>query len=127
MVSRDTTVHAAVVIVSIAAVVAINWAYPDLESSALTFVLLGFYGLILAGAHLFLAWLGEDGVVPVSSRWRFVSLVVVGLGLLAIVLLTDPIAVGSLNSDVILTALAVLAVLGYWVLEASEGYRERSS
>lgn len=122
MVSRDTSVHAAVVAIAIAAVLAINWAYPSIDSPALAFVTLFFYGLVLAGAHLFLAWLGEDGIVPVASRWRFVGLVAVVLALVAGVLLTDPVDVLGVSSHAILAGLAVVGTLVYWVLEARDGY-----
>ena len=124
MVSRDTRVHAAVVAVSILALLAFSWAFPDTESPVLVFAVLVVYGFILAGAHLFLAWLGEDGVVPVSSRWRFVGIVAGVLLLGAISLVTDPVQLGPVSSDFVLAVVAVAGILVYWVLEASSGYAD---
>jgi hypothetical protein len=124
MVSRDTRVHAAVVAVSILVLLALNWAFPDTESPVLVFAVILVYGFILAGAHLFLAWLGESGVVPVASRWRFVGVVAGVLLLGAISLVTDPVQLGPVTTDFVLAVVAVSGILVYWVLEASSGYAE---
>ncbi len=127
MVSRDTAVHAVVVAVAIAALFALNLSLPDLDGSVLTVAVLGCYGLVLGGAHLFLAWSGDDGLVPAASRWRFVG-VVAGVVLLgATSLVTDPVSLGPVSSDVVLTVVAVTGVLGYWALEARSGYAESTS
>jgi hypothetical protein len=127
MVSRDTAVHAVVVAVAIAALFALNLSFPDLDGSVLTVAVLGCYGLVLGGAHLFLAWSGDDGLVPVASRWRFVGVVagVVVLGVTSLV--TDPVSLGPVSSDAVLTVVAVTGVLGYWALEARSGYAESTS
>jgi hypothetical protein len=124
MVSRDTRVHAAVVAVSILALLAFDWAFPDTDSPVLVFAVLVVYGFVLAGAHLFLAWLGAGGVVPVASRWRFVGVVAGVLALGAISLVTDPVQLGPVTSDFVLAVVAVAGILAYWVLEASSGYAE---
>ncbi|MEF8853196.1 MAG: hypothetical protein V5A28_12400 [Haloarculaceae archaeon] len=126
MVSRDTTVHAAVVTVSVAALLALGWAFPDVAPPVLTLALLVLYGFVLAGAHLFLAWRGEGGAVPVSSRWRFVGVVAGVLVLGGISLLTDPVSLGPVSSDSVLAALAVAGILAYWLLEARSGYADAS-
>jgi len=124
MVSKDTTVHAAVVAVSIAALLVLSWTFPDVESPVLTFAVLVLYGFVLAGAHLFLAWLGEDGIVPTTSRWRFVGLVAGVVVLAAVAVLTDPISLGPVSSDFVLAVVAIAGILAYWVLEANSGYEE---
>jgi hypothetical protein len=124
MASRDTAVHAAVVALAVVLLVALNALFPDLESRTVTFAVLLLYGLVLAGAHLFLAWLGEDGIVPVASRWRFVGMVALVLLLMGVVLLSDPVTVAGVSSDAVVTVLGVGVVLAYWVLEAGEGYQE---
>ncbi|MFB6196620.1 MAG: hypothetical protein ABEI80_10645 [Haloplanus sp.] len=126
MVSRDTTVHAAVVAASVAALLALSWTFPDADGPVLTLVVLVLYGFVLAGAHLFLAWLGEDGVVPVSSRWRFVGVVAGVLVLGGVSLVTDPVSLGPVSSDFVFAVLAVAGILAYWVLEARSGYAEAS-
>lgn len=122
MVSRDTSVHAGVVAVSIAALLVLSWLFPDAESSIVTFAVLVCYGFVLAGAHLFLAWLGDDGVVPVSSRWRFVGLVAGVVVLAAVAVSTEPVSIGPVSSDFVLAVVAVAGILVYWVLEAGSGY-----
>jgi hypothetical protein len=124
MVSSDTAVHAAVVAVSIAALLVLNWAFPNLDSSVLTFVGLVCYGFVLGGAHLVLAVLGTDGVVPVTSRWRFVGLVAGVVGLAAVSAFTDPVPLGPVSSDLVLGVVAVAGILAYWVLEAASGYED---
>lgn len=126
MVSRDTTVHAAVVAVSIAALLALSWAFPGVESPVLAVGVLVCYGFVLAGAHFFLAWRGEDGVVPVTSRWRFVGVVAGVLVLGAVSLVTDSVSFGPVSSDFVLAVLALVGILAYWVLEARSGYVEAS-
>lgn len=126
MVSRDTTVHVAIVLLVVAAVVGVELAAPDLDST-LTIVLglLG-YALILGGSHLLLAWREEGEMIPVSSRWRFVAFVAFVVAVAGVSLLTDPVDVGGVSSDTILTAVTLLALVGYWVSEARSGYREAS-
>jgi hypothetical protein len=124
MVSRDTRLHAAVVAVSILVLLGLSLAFPDTDSPVLVFAVLVVYGFVLAGAHLFFAWLGEDGVVPVSSRWRFVGIVAGVLLLGAVSLVTDPVQLGPVTSDFVLAVVAVAGILVYWVLEAGAGYAE---
>ena len=124
MVSRDTRVHAAVVAVSILVLLAFGWAFPDADSPVLLFALLVVYGFVLAGAHLFLAVRGEGGVVPVSSRWRFVGVAAGVLVLGAISLVTDPVQLGPVTSDFVLAVVAAVGVLAYWILEAGSGYAD---
>lgn len=127
MVSRDTTVHAVVVALAIVAVVALNALFPDQQGPTVTFVALLLYGLILAGAHLFLAWLGDDGLVPVKSRWRFVGVVALLVALVGVLLFTGPVTVAGVSSHAVATVLGVGVALAYWILEASAGYRESMS
>jgi len=61
MVSRDTTVHAAVVAVAIAAIVALNWAFPDGEGPLLVFVTLVFMFLAMIIFFVFIILL--DSIV----------------------------------------------------------------
>lgn len=42
-------------------------------------------------------------------------------------LVTDPVSLGPVSSDVVLTVVAVTGVLGYWALEARSGYAESTS
>jgi len=126
MVSRDTTVHVAVVLFVLVALIGIQQAFPDLDPRVwIVFGMVG-YGLILGGSHLLLAWRENDEMVPVSSRWRFVAFVAVVVVAAGVSLFTDPIDIGGVSSNSILAGTALLALLGYWISEARSGYRETS-
>ncbi|WP_436923767.1 hypothetical protein [Halosimplex amylolyticum] len=127
MVSRDTAVHVTVVALAFASLAALSPSVVDAESPFAVVAFVAFNGVVLAGAHLYLAWRGEDGLVPVSARWRFVATVgaIVGLGVIAA--LTDPVAVGPLTTDGLLAALGGLVALGYLFVEARAGYRESTT
>jgi len=123
MLSRDTRVHLSVVGLAVAGLAVGSQLTPDpLGPLAIIGVLL-YNGLVLAGAHLYLAWRGEDGLVPVASRWRFIGAVAIVLVLGGISLLTDPVSVGPVSSDGLLAGFAVLVAVSYLLLEASAGYR----
>lgn len=125
MVSRDTKYHALAVVTAVGSLVVLQTLVPEgggLVGRAVAFVVL--YGLVLGGAHLALALRGEDGLVPVASRWRFLRLVAVLLSLGAVAIVTDPVPVGPVTSFDLLAAAAGVAVVGYLTAEARGGYRE---
>jgi hypothetical protein len=122
MVSRDTTVHLTVVALAMVGLTAALWLPSDPAVMAVAFA--GYNGAVLAGAHLYLAWRGEDGLVPVASRWRFVAAVAAVLSLAALAFFTDSVALGPVSSDAVLRGSAVVVALGYLVVEARDGYRE---
>src|SRR6056297_3451302 len=117
MVSRDTTVHATVVALALASMAALSRLAPQTDSALAVAAALGFNGAVLAGAHLYLARRGEDGIVPVSTRWRFVATVGVVLFLAGVGSLTDPVPVGPVTSDTLLTAAGVAVALAYLAVE----------
>lgn len=125
MVSGDTAVHVAVVVVTVALFGAapLLGLGPDSPATrAAGFVV--FYGLVLGGSHLVLAARGEGGPVPVSSRWRFLGALAVVLVLVAVAILTDPVALGPVSSRTAIAVGIVATMAGYWLLEARDGYRE---
>ena len=124
MVSRDTAVHVVVVLLAFVLLVIAETAGLPIEdgsSAAIFFVVL--YGLILGGAHLFLALRGEDGMIPVDARWRYVTA-------LAIVLVGGALAfygtgeIGPLEVDTLGYVLVAVTVAVYVVVEGMAGYRE---
>ncbi|WP_135362750.1 hypothetical protein [Halosimplex halophilum] len=125
MVSRDTTVHLTVVALALAGLAAVTQFPSDPAVTAL--VLVGYNGAVLAGAHLYLAWRGEDGIVPVAARWRFVAAVAAVLSLAALTVLTDPVTIGPLASDALLGFAAAVVAVGYQFVEARDGYRESTA
>ncbi|MFC7142305.1 hypothetical protein ACFQMA_21005 [Halosimplex aquaticum] len=124
MVSRDTAVHVTVVALAFAGMAVLSPFVFDAESPVAFAALAAFNGVVLAGAHLYLAWRGEDGLVPVSSRWRFVGAVGVIVALGAASAVTDPVAVGPVTTDGLLAAIGGVVAIGYLFLEARSGYRE---
>lgn len=79
MVSRDTTVH--VIAVTLVLIILAVTTNSDLVTGPTsTAVSLLCYGLVLGGAHLYLALRGEDGIVPVESRRRYLAMLTVLLG-----------------------------------------------
>jgi len=125
MVSRDTTVHLTVVALALAGLAALTRLPTDPAVTAVALV--GYNGAVLAGAHLYLAWRGEDGLVPVASRWRFVAAVAAVLSLVALAVLTDPVSLGPVTSEAVLAGGAAAVALGYLVVEARDGYRESTA
>ncbi|WP_459194996.1 hypothetical protein [Halosimplex sp. J119] len=124
MVSRDTAVHVTVVLLAFASMAALSPLVFDAESPLAALALVAFNGTVLAGAHLYLAWRGEDGLVPVSARWRFVAAVGVIVALGGVAVLTDPGTVGPLTTDGLIAGIGGAVALGYLFLEARDGYRE---
>ncbi|QLH84302.1 hypothetical protein [Halosimplex pelagicum] len=127
MVSRDTTVHVTVVALAIAGLAVLSRLTDDPASAPTVVGFVLYNGAVLAGAHLYLAWRGEDGLVPVASRWRFVAAVAAVLALGALVLVTDPVPLGPVSSDALLGATAGVVALAYLVVEARDGYRESTA
>ena len=124
MVSRDTTVHLAAIASAYVLLVLVN----SLDGSAggdavevLAYLL--FNGLVLGGAHLYLAVRGEDGLVPTAARWRYVAAIAVLLGAGATALYAGDYVVATVELRTVASALTALAVVGYFVAEGVAGYR----
>jgi hypothetical protein len=86
--------------------------------------LIAFYASVFGGAHAYLAWRGEAGMVPVDSRvWFLVGLLVV-LGLGAIGALVPNGDVAGVSFGALLCAIGGLLALAYFVTEARSGYQK---
>jgi len=124
MLSKDTTVQLGAVLVAVALmVVATRVGFMDGSPLVRGSFALLFYGLVFGGAHLYLAVRGEDGMVPVEARWRYVGMVAVLLGAGALLLVGGDRTVGPVAVQAVGTAVVVLTLLAYFVLEAIAGYR----
>ncbi|ELY89451.1 hypothetical protein [Natrialba taiwanensis] len=126
MLSRDTTVHIGAVLSGLFVLVLADYLAIGLETgpgSVAVFLL--FYGLVLGGAHLVLAIRGEDGLIPVEARWRYVAMLVVVLGAGAAIQYAGSSSIGSTDLELRTVGLAViaLAVVAYLVNESVAGYR----
>lgn len=124
MVSRDTTVHVAALLVGVGALLVAEYAEVGFgtgpESIA---VLLVFYAISLGGAHLYLAVRGEDGLIPVESRWRYVATLAVLLATAAVIAIAGDRTVGPVAVRTIGLGVIGLAASGYLLTESLDGYR----
>lgn len=123
MVSRENRVHLLAVLGAILVVIA---AAQLSGSSEDTPVFIGLtllsYGVLFGGAHLYLAWRGEEGTVPVRSRWRFLAALAAWLTLAAIGALGPDGSVSGVAIDTVVVWVGVAVLLVYWLLEARDGY-----
>ncbi|MFC3956824.1 hypothetical protein [Halovivax cerinus] len=122
MVSRDTRVQFAAVVLAIGALLTAGYADVPLDDENGIVFAVAVYGVALGGAHLYLAVRHDDGLVPVQSRWRYVgALTVVLLSATAIALVGGS-AVGPLSVRTIALGVIALTALGYLVTESRAGY-----
>ena len=122
MVSRDTTVHAAAVALAVVVLALVTQLGIDSGPPAIAATLLA-YALVLGGAHFYLALRGEDGIVPVESRWRYLAMLAVLFAGVTLAALGGERTLGSLALDTLGAAVTVGALLVYFVAEGIAGYR----
>lgn len=124
MVSRDTTVHIGAVMLALLVFLVLellNIGSGDGEVSIVVFLLV--YGLVFGGAHLYLALRGEDGMVPVAARWRYIAMILVLLGAGAVSLEYGNRTIASVELNTIALLVAVLTLVAYFVTENVSAYR----
>ena len=119
MISRDTAVHVGAVIVAFG-VLALFGDTQGPQSIALVLV---FYGLVLGGAHCYLAIRGEDGIIPVEARWRYVTALAVILVAAAMIVYGGDRAVLGVSLESVGLAVIVVTALAYLLVESISGYR----
>ncbi|MFP9191603.1 hypothetical protein [Natronosalvus vescus] len=125
MVSRDTVVHVFVASLAIVLLVLADVAGLGLlEGATAAVVFIAFYGVILGGAHLVLAILGEDGMIPVEARWRYVAALAVVLVGTAMVAYGGSSSIGPLEISTLGYALVGITAVAYVVVEGLAGYRD---
>lgn len=131
MVSRDTFAHVAALAVAFALIAVVQMLVgppsdsvgsPDFLTVAVA-VVWGF--VVLAGAHLYLATRGHDGLVPTATRWRFVAVVAACLGLYALgVLATSLDSVAGIQPEWPFFATLAGLFVGWFLYEVRAGYRD---
>jgi len=128
MVSRDTSVHIVAVVLGLVALFLIDHYTigPENGTTPIAGFLL-FYGSVFGGAHLYLALRGEDGMVPVSARWRFIALLAVLLGAGAVVFYAGERTIASVSLSTIGLGVILGSVVSYVLLESLAGYRSTHS
>ncbi|QLK25696.1 hypothetical protein HYG81_16680 [Natrinema zhouii] len=124
MVSRELS--AQIGALSVAFLLLLVTAYFDVgvgTGPAAIAVALLFNGIIFGGAHLYLALRGDDGMVPVEARWRYVAMLGGLLGGGALVYGGDR-TIATVTLSTIGIAVMVLAVSSYLVTETIASYRD---
>ncbi|MBX0285839.1 hypothetical protein [Haloarcula salinisoli] len=122
MVSRDTSVQvAAVVVATTLAVLSAQFGSP----TAGTPLLLGAasYIVVFAGSHIYLALRGDSESVPVAARWRFAALVVTAVGAMVVGVTYRNVSVAGTGLGTVLGLGVAALFAGYWLYEAWDGYQ----
>ena len=124
MVSRDMQAHLGTVAVTVLVLVSVQYAglLPD-SGPVLGVVALVAYGAIFGGAHLYLAVRGEDGMVSVRSRWRYLATLSVVLVAGIVYVVADGATVGPLAVRSLALGVAGIATVGYLGVESIDAYR----
>ncbi|SDQ97216.1 hypothetical protein [Natronobacterium texcoconense] len=128
MVSRETVIHVRAVLLGFLALALLTPfdAGPETgPASVVTFLL--FYGLVLGGSHLYLALRGEDGMVPVAARWRYLAVLAVLLAGGTAVFYGGERSVGTIELRTIGLVVIVVTSIAYLVTESVAGYRASRS
>ena len=128
MVSRDTTVHIAAVMMGVV-VLFLSERYtigPETGSAPIAGFLL-FYGLVLGGAHFYLAVRGEGGMIPVAARWRYVAMLAVLLGTGAMIFYGGDRTVATVSLSTIGLVVIILTLVIYFFTESIAGYESARS
>ena len=124
MISRDLLVHTGAVTLAIVIVVGANVSGLLTEtgygSIAIAMVC---YGLIFGGSHLYLALRGEDGLIPVDARWRYVVALFILLIAGAVLVSAGDRQLGPIVLRSVAIAVIVVTTLGYVITESIAGYR----
>ena len=124
MVSRDTKVQLGTVVLTFLVLLGAQYVgvLPD-GGPALGVVVLVSYGVIFGGSHLYLALRGEDGMVSVRSRWRYVATLAVVLlsGIMSV--LGDGVTIGPISVRTAALVVAGIVAVAYVVVESIDAYR----
>lgn len=124
MLSRDTRVHIVAVLVGLAvfALVELAGFWEVSRRIALGLALVG-YAILFGGAHFYLALRGEDGLVPVEARVRYLVMLTVLFLTAAIVIAVPGREIAGVEFSAIGVAVAVMTIVVYVILESRSGYR----
>lgn len=125
MVSRDTTVHIGAVLLAMFVFFLLQFLGSEVGTDGVSVVVfLLVYGLVFGGSHLYLALRGDDGMVPVGARWRYLAMVAVLLVTGAVSLTVGTQTVGGIEVNTIVLLVAVVTLVSYFVTENISSYRE---
>ena len=124
MVSRDTQVHLATVAATLVVLLGAQYVglLPD-GGPALGVLVLVSYGAIFGGSHLYLALRGDEGMVSVRSRWRYLATLAVVLSAGTVYVVAGGVTVGPVSVGTIALVAAGIAAAAYVVTESIDAYR----
>lgn len=125
MVSRDTQVHIGAITVAVLFLAAVSVSGLDTGPLAVAAAVV-FYAIVFGGAHFYLALRGEDGVVPVASRWRYLAMLAVLFAGVLIAGAGGGRTLVGVTVEQLGAGLAVGAIVVYLVVEGVAGYRATS-
>ena len=120
MVSRDTKVHLATIAVLLGAEYA--GLLPD-AGPGLGILVVVSYGAIFGGSHLYLALRGDEGMVSVRSRWRYVATLAAVLSAGIVYVVAGGVTVGPATVGTVALVVAGIAAATYLVVESIDAVR----
>ena len=124
MVSRETGVHVVCVVAGFAALAGFTAAGVT-ETFAGQVLAIGlFYGLTLAGSHVYFAVLGDGETVPVTGRWRFVGLVAAGIVLALVYVAARETEIAGVGMGTLTGSAFAVFLVAYFLVEGVAGYRQ---
>ena len=121
MVSRDTSVQAAAVVVAMT-LAAMSVQFGGGTSGRPLLFGAASYIVVFAGSHIYLAVRGEGEAVPVAARWRFVALVVTAVSAMVIGVNYRGASIAGTTLSTLLGLFVAVLFIGYWLYEARDGY-----
>ena len=124
MVARDTKAHLGAIAATLLVLLVAEYAglLPD-GGPALGVVVLVSYGAIFGGSHLYLAIRGDEGMVSVRSRWRYVATLAVVLVSGIVYVLAGGVTVGQVAVGTVALVVAGLVAIAYLLAESIDAYR----
>ena len=125
MVSRDTQIHIGAVTVAILFLAVVSVSGLDTGPLAVAAAVV-FYAIVFGGGHFYLALRGEDGIVPVASRWRYLAMLAVLFAGVIIAGAGGGRSIAGVTVEQLGAGLAVGAIVVYLVVEGVAGYRATS-
>jgi len=121
MVSRDTTVQTVAVVVAMT----LGGLSSQLsgDSSGIPLLLgAASYIVVFAGSHIYLALRGNDEMVPVTARRRFVALVALAATAIVVGVTYGTATVAGARLSTLLGIAVAILFMCYWLYEARDGY-----
>ncbi|GGK61911.1 hypothetical protein [Haloarcula sebkhae] len=121
MVSRDTKLQIGLVSVVIIVSVLRPFVFPLGRLGSVAFFA-GANFVILGGAHLYLALVGDSETISVAARWRYIGVAAMVAVASFLRVVAGRTSVGSVTLNQLLGSVLAVTVVSYLVYEARAGY-----